>query len=100
MLYSDDMMKNLLMKITGVIAPFALVGLALSADWLETKYAWVGALLWMVFMVGSALLLILQAIRTKVSPAVCVVALIPFLNLVLVPLVGVILAFLPTKNRK
>jgi hypothetical protein len=52
----------------------------------------------MVAIVLGALVIFWQASRTIVSPVIIVVAIIPFLNILLIPLVTIILALLPTKT--
>jgi len=87
-------------RIIGVLSSFGVVGLMLLADFLESSsISYLGTIFWMVAIVGGALVLYWQAKRTSVSPVILVVAFIPFFNLLLIPLVAIVLALLPSKKK-
>lgn len=86
------------LRILAVIASFCLVGMALFADRLEVTSPGWGSFLWIAFQALGALLLLWQARRVKRSSIVCIVALIPYLNLILLPLASILLSFLPRRK--
>ncbi len=88
-------------RIIGVVCSFAVVGLMLLADSLESSsVSNLGSVLWMVAIVAGALVLGWQAKRTSTTPVILIVAFIPFFNLLLIPLVSIIIASQPTKTSK
>ena len=92
--------STLMERILGVICSFGVVGLMLLADSLESlSVSYMGSLLWMIAIFLGALVIFWQAGRTKVSQVVLIVAFVPFLNLLLIPLVTIILGCLPAKAK-
>lgn len=87
-------------RIIAILGAFGVVGLALYADRLEVSSPSLGSLLWIGALFFGIALLFWQANRARVTPLVALVALIPYLNLVLIPLVTIVLAFKPVKNHK
>ena len=87
-------------RFTTVLLSFALVGVALIADSVELSNPNIGALLWgSLFIGGVALLFWLAKLRNR-SPFISLIALIPYLNLLLIPLASLILAIAPSRKSK
>ena len=88
-------------RIIGVLCSFGIIALMLSADRLEnSSVSYLGSLIWMLAILLGIALIYWQASRTRVSPFICVVAFIPYFNLILIPIVSIILAILPSKKSK
>lgn len=86
-------------RILPIFASFIFIATALIADSIEnTSAPLLGAILWLVAMVIAVFSVYWAAARTVVSPVICIVGLLPFFNILLVPLVTFILAFLPDKK--
>lgn len=88
-------------RIIGIVCAFIVVGLMLLADRLESSsVSYLGTVFWMLGIALGALVIYWQANRTKVSPMILLVAFVPFLNLLLIPLVCIVLAVMPSKASK
>ena len=81
-----------------LVASFLTIPLVLLADHYEVEVPVVGTALWGLIIIGGAGLLYLQLKNSRLHPAFCAVALIPYVNVVAIPLFAILAVLLPKKT--